>query len=61
MKPFPKVVSILSIAASVFAALNSTEVLTLLPKNISAFIMLGAAVTSALAHSLTGSGGKPEA
>ena len=58
MTPLPKVVSVLSVLAAVFAALNTADVLALMPNNVAAGITVAAAVVAALSHSLTGTGGK---
>ena len=56
--PFSKAVSVISILAAIFGALNSTDVLAVLPHNIAAAVTVGATVLAALSHSLTGTGGK---
>ena len=60
MKPFPKVISILGTLAGIFGALNSAEVLAVLPKSVGAVVAAIAVIVVALSHSLTGSGGSPE-
>jgi hypothetical protein len=60
-KPLPKFVSILSVLATVFSALNVQGVLDVLPKEAAAGIVVAAVVLAALSHSLGGAGGKPPA
>jgi hypothetical protein len=55
---FSKLISVLSIAAAVFGALNSADVLAVLPHNVAALVTVLATVTAALSHSLQGTGGK---
>lgn len=56
MKPMPKVVSILSILAAIFGALNTAEIIAVLPAPWGTVITLGAVVTASLSHSLGGNG-----
>jgi hypothetical protein len=58
MNPLPKIVSFLSIIAAVFGALNTADILALVPSPWGTVITLGAVVTASLSHSLTGAGGK---
>ena len=57
MKPFPQIVSILSVLAAVFGALNTAAVLSVVTPQVASLITVAAVVTAALSHSLTGSGG----
>lgn len=57
-KPLPKFVSVISVLATVFSALNVQGVLDVLPKEVAAGIVVTAVVLAALSHSLGGTGGK---
>ena len=59
MKPLPKIIGVLSILAAVFGALNTAQVISTLPPAWGGVVTALAAVTAALSHSLTGTGGKP--
>ena len=61
MSPFSKIAGILGTLAVIFGALNSAEVIAVLPPKIGAVISAIAVVVVALSHSLTGTGGKPAA
>ena len=61
MTPFSKLTGILSILAAVFGALNTADILTLVPPSVGTAITLGAVVLAALSHSLTGAGDQPTA
>jgi hypothetical protein len=52
----PKVVSVLSILAAVFGALNTANILAIVPAPWGTVITLGAVVTASLSHSLGGNG-----
>ena len=56
MKPLPKIVSVLSILAAVFGALNTAAVLSVVSPQIASIITLAAVLTAALSHSLGGNG-----
>lgn len=58
MKPLPKYLSVLAIAAAVLGALNSAEVLAILGPKAGAILTLVSTLVAALSHSLTGDGGK---
>jgi len=58
MQPFSKIVSILSVLAAVFGALNTAAVLSVLTPQIASIVTVLAVVSAALSHSLTGTGGK---
>lgn len=60
MQPFSKIVSVLSVLAAVFGALNTAAVLSVVSPQVASAITVAAVVTAALSHSLTGTGGKPE-
>jgi hypothetical protein len=59
MQPFSKLVSVLSIAAAVFGALNTSAILSLVSPQIGSVIVVLATLTAALSHSLQGTGGTP--
>jgi hypothetical protein len=56
MKPLPKIVSVVSILAAVFGALNTAEILAIVPSPWGTVITLCAVVTASLSHSLGGNG-----
>jgi hypothetical protein len=56
MKPMPKLVSVLSILAAVFGALNTADILSVVPSPWGTVITLGAVLTASLSHSLGGNG-----
>lgn len=57
-KPLPKWVSVISVLATVFSALNVASVLDVLPKEAAAGVVIASVVLASLSHSLGGSGGK---
>ena len=58
IKPLPKYVSVIAVLANIFAALNISGTLEILPQWMSVAIVVGSTVFSTLSHSLTGTGGK---
>lgn len=58
MPPLPKIVGVLGVLAAIFGALNSAEVLAVLPQKMAAIVTAASAIVAALSHSLTGTGGK---
>jgi len=60
IKPLPKYVSVAAVLANIFAALNVTEILAVVPAWASMSIIVGSVVFASLSHSLTGTGGVPD-
>lgn len=60
-KPFPKWVSLLSVLATVFSALNVQGVLAVVPPQVAAGIVVASVLLASLSHSLGGTGGKTPA
>lgn len=53
---FPKIVGILGVIASVFGALNTAEVLAMMPHGVASIVTVGGVLCAALSRSLGGDG-----